>query len=302
MSEGQEGSVESSVVISAAASLTPAELAETRALKSDCDMAEGLDLKVSWGDAASESERVFLARLGARLIGYCSLDGDGVVAELCGMVAPDARRIGVGMQLFAAARSAFRQSGGEQLYIICENDSTAGRAFVDALGAQRMFSEYRMEQREADSVGDDGTLVTRELQPGDEENLIAAAQITATGFARSFEQTLRSMREDVTHGAERSYLALADGEPVGAFKLYSEGFTTGIYGFTVNPARQRQGWGRRMLARASVLARAQGAMRVTLEVETTNERAIALYTSSGFVTVTTYGYYLLSRTSLVAVR
>jgi ribosomal protein S18 acetylase RimI-like enzyme len=206
------------------------------------------------------------------------------------------------MRLFAAALSAFRQSGGEQLYIICENEATAGRAFVATLGAQRMFSEYRMEQRGDLPVSDDDALVTRELRPGDDEELIAAAQITSAGFARSFEQTLRSMREDLTHGAERSYLALTDSQPVGSFKLYSEGSTTGIYGFTVDPARQRQGWGRRMLTRASALARAQGAARVTLEVETSNERAIALYISSGFVTITTYGYYLLARSLIAAGR
>lgn len=300
MSEGHEGSVESSVMIHTAASLTPTELAEVRALKAVCDAADGLDLKLSWGDEASECARVFLARDGSRLIGFCALDGEGAVAELCGMVAPEARRRGVGMRLFEAARLAFKQGGGDQLYIICENASEAGRAFVAALSGQRVFSEYRMRLRSDAPITTDATLVIRELTSGDEDELVAAARITAAGFARSFEQTLRGMRKDLTRSEERPYLALADSKPVGAFKLSTvELGTTGIYGFTVDPARQRQGWGRRMLAQASALAWAQGAERVTLEVETNNERAIALYTSSGFETITTYGYYLLSR-SLIA--
>ncbi len=295
-----EGSVEQPVTITSAASLTPAELVKVQELKRVCDEADGLDLKLGWGGALSESAQVFLALADDRLVGYCSLDGDGTVAELCGMVAPDWRRRGLGLRLFEAARASFRSGGGEQLYAICEDASTAGRAFMDALSAQRIFSEHRMELRADVLPPDDGSLTVHQLTPNDEEMLHAAARITAAGFERPLEQTLRHMRADLEQPAERLYLALADGEPVGAFKLYTEDSSVGIYGFVVDVARQRQGWGRRMLARACALAREQGAARVTLEVDTTNDRAIALYTSSGFVTTTTYGYYGFSRSLLAA--
>jgi ribosomal protein S18 acetylase RimI-like enzyme len=295
-----EGMVESPVVITGAAGLTPIELAEVHTLKAVCDAADGLDLKLTWGDVSGETEQVFLARAGERLVGFCSLDGDGLVAELCGMVAPSARRAGTGIQLFEAARITFKNGGGEQLYAICEDTSAAGRAFISALGAQRAFAEYRMELPADMRLASDDALTVHELTPDDEETLAAAARITGAGFARPFELTLRGMRDELGHPNERLYLAKAGGEPVGAFKLYSDGATTGIYAFTVDPARQREGWGRRMLARACALAREHGAERVTLEVDTTNTRAIALYTSSGFETITTYGYYLFSRSLLAA--
>ncbi len=299
-----EGTAEQPITITGAASLTPAEFAEVQALKQVCDAADGLDLKLGWGGDQSEVAKVFLARAGDQLVGYCSLDGDGAVAELCGMVAPAWRRRGIGMRLLEAARASFRSSGGEHLYAICEEASTAGRAFIGALPAMRMFSEHRMELRADVSPPDDGALTTRLITPGDEEAFLAAARITASGFERPLEQTMRHMRADLEQSEERQrlYLALADGEPVGAFKLYAEDAdsSVGIYGFAVDSARQRQGWGRRMLARACSLAREQGATRVTLEVDTTNDRAIALYTSSGFVTTTTYGYYLFSRSLLAA--
>ena len=296
-----EGTAEA-VTITGSASLTPAELAEAQALKRVCDAADGLDLKLIWGDDQSEVAKVFLARAGERLVGYCSLDGDGAVAELCEMVAPDWRRRGLGLRLLDAARASFKNSGGEQLYAICEDASTAGRAFIGALPALRMFSEHRMELRADVLPPDDGALTIRQIPPEDDEALLAAARITAAGFERPLEQTMRHMRADVEQSTDqqRLYLALANGEPVGAFKLYTEDAdaSAGIYGFAVDPERQRQGWGRRMLARACALAREQGATRVTLEVDTTNDRAIALYSSSGFVTTTTYGYYLFSRTLL----
>jgi ribosomal protein S18 acetylase RimI-like enzyme len=295
-----EGTVELPVTITGATSLSAVELAEARALKQVCDAAEGLDLKLGWGGESSEAGQVFLARANGRLVGYCSLDGDGTVAEICGMVAPDWRRRGLGLRLFETARASFRSGGGEQLYAICEDASASGQAFIGVLSGQRVFSEYRMELRAASLPPDDGALTIRQLAPSDEEALVAAARITASGFGRPLEQTLRHMRADVNQPAERIYLALAGDEPVGTFKLYAEDSSIGIYGFAVPPARQRQGWGRRMLARACALAREQGAARVTLEVETNNERAIALYTSSGFVAITTYGYYTFSRSLLTA--
>jgi mycothiol synthase len=290
---------EQPVTITSAVSLTPEQTVEAEALKRECDAADGLDLKLTWG-GLSESAQVFMARSGEQLVGYCSLDGDETVAELCGMVAPAWRRHGVGMRLFEAARLSFRDGGGEQLYAICEDASAPGRAFIARFPAQRSFSEHRMELHAATLPADDGTLEIRQLRPGDGEAITAYARITAAAFERPLEQTLRHIPSDLSQPAESLYLALAAGEPVGGFKLYREEATTGIYGFAVDPERQRQGLGRRMLAQACALAREQGAARVTLEVETTNERAIALYSSSGFETTTTYGYYLFSRSMIVA--
>ncbi len=293
-----EGTAEE-VTITGAASLTPAELAQARELKRACDAADGLDLKLGWGEGSGAAPTVFLAHAGDRLVGYCSLDGDGTVAEICGMVAPGWRRRGIGARLFETARASFRSAGGDQLFAICEDASASGRAFIGHLSGQRAFTEHRMELRAGAPPADDDALTIRLLMPGDEEAFLIAARITAAGFERPLEQTVEHMRADLEQSAERQrlYLALAHDGPVGVFKLYAEesDASVGIYGFAVDPARQRQGWGRRMLARACALAREQGASRVTLEVDSANERAIALYTSSGFVTTTTYGYYIFPR-------
>jgi ribosomal protein S18 acetylase RimI-like enzyme len=297
-----EGTADQPVSITGAANLTPAELAEAQELKRVCDAADGLDLKLAWGGDPDGAATLFLARAEGHLVGYCSLDGDGSVAELCGMVAPDWRRRGLGLRLFETARAAFRNGGGEQLIAICEDASTAGRAFIGALAGQRAFTEHRMElATPAPAQAVDDGLVIQQLASDGEKSLVEAARITGAAFGRPLEQTLRQMRADADQQpAQRLYLALVGDEPVGAFKLYADEATVGIYGLAVDTARQRQGWGRRMLARACAMAREQGAARVTLEVDTTNYRAIALYTSSGFEKTTTYGYYIFSRTLLTA--
>ena len=302
------------ITISGQNSLSADELAEALALKDTCDSAERLDLKLGYGDAEPAKATypaVFLARSGQRLVGYCSLDGDATTAELCGMVHPDWRRHRLGMRLFEAARAGFRRAGGGQLFAICEDDSASGRAFLRMLAAQRAFSEHRMVWR-GDALASTpssaqaeagGAFVVERARPADYQALAAA-------LARAFDHTEERLLADLTNASatanEQVYAARLDGAIIGGFRLSRMPDSTGIYAFGIDPAYQRHGWGRRMLAQACALAQQEdaenseqrGAQRVTLEVDTDNAPAIALYRASGFERVTTYGYYIFSPTLL----
>jgi ribosomal protein S18 acetylase RimI-like enzyme len=82
---------------------------------------------------------------------------------------------------------------------------------------------------------------------------------------------------DTTYVVERS------GTAVGTVRLSVHGDRGGVYGFAVLPEEQGKGIGRDVLARCCRMLRADGRTRVTLEVETENESALGLYTSTGFV-------------------
>ncbi len=306
LSVQEESSVatDEEVTISAALRLTPAEMAETLALKGICDTLEGLDLKLGYGAAEPSLARypaVYLAHAAGQLIGYCSLDGDDAVAEICGMVRPDWRRRRLGYRLFEAARAAFVGAGGAQLFAVCEDGSDSGRTFLHTLSAQRAFSEHRMELRQtpADTAqpGQPDMLTITRAQSADYPPLAAA-------LARAFDNTEEQLLGDLTSASavatEQVYVARLAGTIIGGFRLSVMPDATGIYAFGIDHGYQRQGWGRRMLAQACELAREQGAQRVSLEVETENTAAIALYRSSGFEATTTYGYYIFSPTLLVA--
>ncbi|MDE3230574.1 MAG: GNAT family N-acetyltransferase [Chloroflexota bacterium] len=282
-------------------SLTPAELAEISALKARCDAEEGLDLKLGYG-AADPAEALYpaawLARAGDTLVGYLSLEGDETVAEMCGMVHPDWRRQRIGIRLFNSARGAFAAMGGRQIFAVCEDASASGRVFLRMLAGQRAFSEHRMVLR-ADApltASADGGLTITAAEPDDLRPLAAA-------LARAFENAEERLLADLTSASalatEQVYVARLDGAIIGGFRLSVMPDATGIYAFGVDRAYQRHGWGRQMLAAACALAREQGAPRVSLEVETENSAAIALYEGSGFAITTTYGYYIFSPTLLI---
>jgi len=84
-----------------------------------------------------------------------------------------------------------------------------------------------------------------------------------------------------------------DGSVVGTLSLTREGGDAGIYGFVIDPSWQGRGLGRDALRRACEQLRADGARRIGLEVAVDNDRALALYTSIGFMPVTTEDYFAL---------
>ncbi len=311
--------------------LTPGEVQAIRELEALCNAAEGLTLKLSLGEGrrgvSVDDGLAFLYFADGALVGYCALDyAGGEEAELCGMVHPGWRRKGIGRALFDAAHAAARALGANRLLLICERASASGQAFVAALGAppnasvagQRpplrprlAFAEHHMERPAAllegappDEQQDSGgaSLHVRDAGLDDVEALTA---ITAGAFGDPTEGVRRAITHDISSGDERwligEIMSVAGAEPVSGLRALpippAEGASiermVGIYGFGVAPARQGQGWGRRMLWQTMTLLRDEGATRFSLEVETENARAFALYLACGFGITTTYEYYAL---------
>jgi len=92
---------------------------------------------------------------------------------------------------------------------------------------------------------------------------------------------------------ERTLVVELRGSAVGTLSLTRDGNDAGVYGFVVDPSWQGRGIGRDALRRACQELRADGARRIGLEVTVENNRAVALYTSVGFVPVTTDDYSAL---------
>lgn len=290
---------EQQVTITEQVALTPAELTDILRLKAVCDEADGLDIKLGYGAPEPDTAPypvAFLAHAGDTLVGYCSLEGDASVAELSVMVHPDWRRQWVAARLFEEARASFKQAGGERLIAVCEDDSVGGRAFLRMLAAQLAFAEHRMlfHGERAPTQEPHGAALTVARARADEIPALAVA------LAHAFNADPDRMRPDLEQAmnqpTEQVYIARLNGAIIGGFRLSDLQDATGIYAFGVDPAYQRRGLGRQMLARACALAPA--GQRITLEVDTDNVAAIALYRSAGFTITTTYGYYIFSPTLL----
>ena len=310
--DGSEGSpAPPDLEIVARRSTSDEEWASVQRLAAQCNAADGLELKLTRGalfDLANGMPPcAFLAYLPSedergkpdapgQLVGYCALDhgGDGE-SELCGMVAPEQRRRGIGRALYTAALASCRAQGVTRLLIVCEEASASGRAFVATTGAQYEIGEHRMRLTQPEllaPVSANG-LTLDPMQADDTAAIAAIAHIRAAAFDEQPDAARRHVLADLASPQEQFFLLRLAGEAIATAKISREDPYAGIYGFAVAPARQGQGWGRRALALVVQKLLAEGWTQIGLEVETTNARAYALYTTSGFSNITTYGYYAL---------
>ncbi|HUS14402.1 MAG TPA: GNAT family N-acetyltransferase [Chloroflexia bacterium] len=273
--------------------VSEADLQAIRALAALCNAADGLELKVNLSPLPEERPSRFLVYDDGTLVGYASLDGDRE-PELCGMVHPDHRRRGLGRALYEAVLRECRDRAATEMLVICESASTAGRAFVGGTGAVYDFAEHHMERDagpDTDNYSGDGRVTVERVKP-DTASLIAP--ILAVSFEDTEASVTRRITADFADPDTTYYLGRLGDTPVGALKVYHWGTKAGIYAFGVLPAYRGQGLGRAILMQTLALLPAEGMTRFALEVETDNTPAVRLYESTGFVTLTTYGYYKLT--------
>jgi ribosomal protein S18 acetylase RimI-like enzyme len=276
---------------------------EVAALRDRCNGVDGLLLKISIPRMAPETSielrrpNAFLVYRGDALAGYCSLDGDRHTVEICGMVAPEHRRKGIGTSLLTAARDTCAASGVSEVLLICEDASAAGQLFVATQHARRQFAEHRMELADwgamLQGLTHEPDLSLRRAVAGETGTL---ARISAAVFGT--ESELKDIQMDIEREFSspevRFYLGQLGGSTgpvVSSLKLYLIESRASIYAFGVLPEFRRRGLAWQTLALLTQQLQAETVNHIGLEVETTNMPAISLYRACGFAPVTTYGYY-----------
>ena len=238
-----------------------------------------------------------LVRDGA-LVGYAQVDlgAPTVSAEL--VVAPDARRRGVGRALLDAARSIARPDGadGRRFLVWAHGDLPAARALAAGAGLD-VVRELWLMSVDLPPAGDGPALprgvVVREFVPGQDEDRWRHAN--ARAFADHPEQG-RISREDLAARMAEPWfdpagflLAERDGVLLGSVwtKVHPAGAAGGpvgeIYVLGVDPDAQGLGLGGALTQRALGYLTDCGLRRAILYTDADNEIAIRTYTRAGFV-------------------
>lgn len=264
-------------------------LSAIAALETEVVAADGGRLKLEWGVLESRDPGLVQDLLwweGDRLLGFAGVYAFGQPeAEVAGMVAPDARRRGVGSELLAAVRPLCRDRGCERMLLVTPRATAAGRAFAQVKGAALDHSEHFLVLgRQPDGAPRDPAVTLRPAVAQDDQ---VVRSLLKEAFGWEPPDQVLDRHGDATHVIERA------GEPVGTIRLSVHGGIGAVYGFAVHPAVQGQGVGRDVLGRACRLLGERGCTRITLEVETENEHALGLYTSTGFVAEAGEDYWAL---------
>jgi ribosomal protein S18 acetylase RimI-like enzyme len=253
--------------------------------------ADGGRLKLEWGRLRGRSgDRVedLLWWEGDRLVGFLGFYGLDSAPELAGMVAPDARRRGIGSALLDAAVSLCRDRGDPPPLLIVPRPSEAGRRLAVRRGGVLDHSEHALLL-----VGEP-TRAAREQPVG----LRAATTADAPLIARLLKQGFGwrppgDLPDRLDSPRERTAIVELDGSAVGTIRLSRDERGGAIHGFVIEPSLRGRGIGRAALRQACEQLRAEGAPRIGLEVDVENDHALGLYTSVGFKPVITEDYFAL---------
>jgi ribosomal protein S18 acetylase RimI-like enzyme len=188
--------------------------------------------------------------------------------------------------LLAGARRLTHERGCRSALIVVPRSTPAGADFALSQGAVLEHSEHHMELVSTPSG--------QPIHPDIRVRSATPADVDEIGriLSEAFEEPRDSTPIALDDSSDQQLVVERSGAIVGALRLSSDDGVTGIYGLAIDPRLQGQGIGRDVLSRVGHdLRDGDNTHRMTLEVSTSNERALGLYTSVGFERRTTEDYY-----------
>jgi ribosomal protein S18 acetylase RimI-like enzyme/N-acetylglutamate synthase-like GNAT family acetyltransferase len=284
------------------AKLSQEELKEISQLADLCNKHENIELKLNWNmlrERSGQETNDYMFYENGQLVGFLGIyQFRSTEVEISGMVHPLHRRKGIFGELVRAAKQECVLRGVPKLIFICQNGSSSGKAYLEALGAKYSFSEYWMQLN--DSVG--GIRDRRNeqgitLRLAESHDLPTIVRLNAVGFDMTEADALKIVEKAYESPSIRTYVAVVrieDGSlrSVGKINVRLEDGKAFISGFVVGVDDRGRGYGRAILNDTVAAIKGEDeTASIALEVAVENGRALGLYESSGFRVSKATDYY-----------
>jgi ribosomal protein S18 acetylase RimI-like enzyme len=284
--------------IVARAQLNEAELMQVTELEQTCTAHDQLLMKLNWNtlqNRTGDEMNDFLMYQDGRIVGFLGLYSFGSAeVEVSGLIHPDYRRKGLFRSLLDLAIVECKRRKFARMLLISPGTSVSGKAFVVNAGAEYSFSEHYMERKNQDAPIISTEVRTR-LRLAVQEDAEIITKLNQSGFSMSYEDAEEWTKHSLSSSDDINLIAEVDGAPISKLGITIKDDNAFIFGFCVAPEHQGQGHGRNILKQAILygineLHKSNSA----LEVAVSNEGALSLYLSCGFVQVSSYDYYLIN--------
>jgi len=249
---------------------------------------------------------LFVAEAAGKVVGYIDVRSELGIgrAVLDCLVHPERRRKGLATELVHRASRRARELGARVAHVPILEDNVAAKGLLTKLGFGfvRRFLELRRELFEAHLPdAEQGALLSRHLQPGEEDKL---TRIQNRSFAGTWGYNPTAVEETVYHlsltgrSPEDVILIFAADRPVGYCwtlvnpETSAAGENVGrIYMLGVDPDYRGSGIGKQALLAGLAHLKSKGIEVAELTVDSQNPAACALYESGGFKISSTSAWY-----------
>lgn len=178
-----------------------------------------------------------------------------------------------------------------ELLFVTDGKSPDAKKALKALDGEYQYSELFMEKLISDSADSLPRSIFTFKKLDSQEDAQEIFTLHENIFYEG-ESASRRFVQGLTDSQAETFAAyLEDGTFAGIFHLTYPGEDTAyLFGFGIESSLQRQGYGRRLLSDCQACLR-PGTGKITLQVNSFNEAAMALYSHSGFSEISRREYY-----------
>jgi ribosomal protein S18 acetylase RimI-like enzyme len=278
------------MIITRLQALTTLQLYEVDKLHKDCKQADGNAIAI-YRHLIEKRHPIacnVLCYQDKRLLGY--LRTYFFYADACEvalMVAPEHRRQGIASRLFQEILPVMIQENIVSL--IFSTPHEANSAWLSHLNFTYRNSEYQMQYDRNQPVK---VLIKSALiRPANIADIPILCAIDDTCFPNKkpdpealFLSLLRTPNCDL-------FVLEQNGEVIGKAHIFTESDRVRLTDIGILPAARGQGFGATLIKHCINHALVRNKTKIFLDVETTNERALSLYTKLGFIITNTQDYW-----------
>lgn len=194
--------------------------------------------------------------------------------------------------LYRGLEARLKSAGADTVLLVCEKASPSGVAIAKQLGATYEHGELLMRLNE---------LALSSLAPGrrarlipvTEELLSKSAAVFSTIFGSSFIESKTFGEAILSDKRQEQFIAISKEGVIGGMAMATGKDGVVLHSMGVLPEFRRRGYGSDILFSSLNVLKKRGIKHISLEVNSENAAAIALYKKAGFIEQSRAEYWRL---------
>lgn len=231
----------------------------------------------------------FLYYIDDMLVSYLSISCfGGNIGEINGMTHPHWRRRGLFNKLFKLAIEECSKRAFDKILLLSDNESNSGVKFIQSVGGEYDFSEYRMKYLNKVSFENMNSIILRKAEKSDKKEI--SKQDTLFFNDLEDDDDAFPIEEEKTL-TDDTYMIELNREIIGKIAVEYLDNSAFIYGFGILPNFRGKGYGKSALKQILHLIDEQNISDISLDVECKNNNALNLYKACGFEEKSVMNYY-----------
>jgi len=278
-------------------SLTENQIAQIQELQQYCMAYDGSGRELFLSNGINYHKEMpcfFLSYLNDILCGVLIVFAPTIeTAEISAYVHPSHRRNGVFTGMLLDAWQVIHQFNITKVLLVTDAVAVTCKEILSKWQGVLSHSEYLLAYQGGEKPASFPFANQCLIREAEETDLEKMVQLNMAGFGEDQGNAAHMVRENFKHKQTRCFVGLLGNVIFGLGNVRKEGSDFYICGFIVSPAYQGKGMGRFLLYQILKQLNPTPDESITLEVDSENQGAYFLYTTSGFEVQSQADYYRL---------